>query len=157
MAKPIRIVRKHEPTPEERQQQSMHELAQSLTENQAAVQQSLQLVRELHDSGALELVTALLQSREQVAKIAVSQLQKPAMTNTINNVMEVAGAIGQLNTDATKKVMSGVVNGMERAADVLEKDEKIGIFELVKALRDPAVNRALSLAIGFLKGFGEKI
>jgi uncharacterized protein YjgD (DUF1641 family) len=157
MAKPIRIVRKLEPSPEERQQQAMQELAQSLTDNQEALQQSLKLVRELHESGALELVTALLQSREQVAKIAVDQLVKPSVTQTINNAMALAGAVGQLNPDVTKKVVGGVVNGMERASEVLERNEKVGLFDLLKALRDPAVNKALALGLGFLRGFGEKI
>jgi uncharacterized protein YjgD (DUF1641 family) len=157
LAKPIRIVKRHELTEEERQQQSMQELSRSLTAHQEALQQSLKLVQELHESGALSMVTALLESREKVAKIALGQVVKPAMTQTINNAMEVAGAASQLDPKLTKKVMGGVVAGMERAAEALDNGEKVGVFDLLKAMRDPGVNRALTMGLRFLQGMGEKL
>lgn len=157
MAKSITQIHTAQPSPEEQQARQLAELTQSVAQHGEALQQTLKLVQELHNSGALQMLQALLQAKEQVAEIAVHQMSKPAVTRTVNHAREAVGALGELDPAVTKQVVSGVVSGMERARESLERNEQVGMLDLWKAMRDPHVNKAVTALIGFLKGMGEKL
>ena len=157
MAKSITKIHTAPQSPEEQQAQQLAELTQAVAQHGEALQQTLKLVQELHNSGALQMFQALLQAKEQVAEIAVHQMSKPAVTRTVNHAMEAVGALGELDPAATKKVMAGLVNGVERAQQSLNRNEQLGMLDLWKAMRDPHVNKAMAAMVGFLKGMGEKL
>jgi uncharacterized protein YjgD (DUF1641 family) len=46
-------------------------------------------------------------------------------------------------------------SGIARVADFRENADKLGYFDIVRSLKDPEINRALSLLFEFLKGMGE--
>ncbi|WCN37602.1 DUF1641 domain-containing protein [Aneurinibacillus uraniidurans] len=157
MAKPIQDVTRHEPTEAELQAQALGELLSVVAKHGDAIKDLLKIVELLHEMGAMEVIGGLIQSREKVMEIGVSQLSKPTMTRGINNVMSAVGMVGELEPEMIRKVVSGVVNGIDRSNEELQSNQKMGMFDLIKVLRDPNANRALTMAVGFLKGLGEKL
>jgi uncharacterized protein YjgD (DUF1641 family) len=155
MAAPIKAIQKHVQTDEELKQQKLEDLKTLLTDNEEALNKILNIVGELNDTGVLEAVNAMLQAKEKIAKIALSQVTREPITNLINNLMGAAGALTSLDPDLTNKLASSVALGMDEGSKHLQSNNKIGVFDLLKVLNDPDINRAIGFGIHFMKGLGK--
>jgi len=155
MAEPITTIRKNVLSEEEKQKASLDQLAAELAEREAALKQTLELVQELHDSGILEAVQAMLKAKADIAKIVVGQATRKPITNTINNLMGAAGALSEMDPELAKKLAGSLSAGLEEAKEQLQSPKKTRIFDLMKAMNDPDINRAIGFGIRFLKGVGK--
>ncbi|MFC4769765.1 DUF1641 domain-containing protein [Effusibacillus consociatus] len=155
MAKPITKIAPVVLTEKEKEEQSLEKVVQDVARNAEGIQETLKLLQELHDSGILEALNAAIESKEQIAKIAVGQLLRPPVTNMINNAMATAGALAELDPEMTKKLVSSLTKGLQKAEEGLENNSRVGVFDLVKALKDPDINRAIGFGLNLLKGIGE--
>jgi uncharacterized protein YjgD (DUF1641 family) len=157
MAKALKLVLSDDRTPEQRQEESLTELLQVVAGHKDDLVSLLKLVAMLEESGALAILTGLLGRRTKVGEVLLGQVAKPSATNTINNLMAIGGAVGDLDPKVTRRLISGAAHGMERATAALERKENVGLLGLITALRDPDVNRVLTFGVNFLKGMGERL
>ncbi len=155
MAKPIQIIKKVELSEEEQKKQSLESLLSEVAENKDSLLDTLYLLQELHNSGILEAINSLVKTKEEVAKIAVGQMTREPVTNMINNAMAAGGVLTELDPEMTKKLMGSVKKGLEKAEQGLQSNSKVGILDLMKALKDPDLNRAIGFGLNLLKGIGE--
>jgi uncharacterized protein YjgD (DUF1641 family) len=155
MAAPIKAIQKQVWTDEELKQQKLEDLKTLLTDNEEALNKILDIVGELNDIGVLEAVNAMLQAKEKIAKIALGQVNREPITNMINNLMGAASALTNLDPELTKKLVSSVTLGLDEGSKHLQANNKIGIFDLLKVLKDPDINRAVGFGIHFMKGLGK--
>ncbi|MDP1392608.1 DUF1641 domain-containing protein [Lysinibacillus capsici] len=155
MAVPITGIKKQKLTEEQLKEQKLDNLKELLSENEEAVNQVFSIMAELNDIGALEAAMKLLEAKEEVAHIALGQLTRKPVTNIINNLMGVAGALTELNPETTTKLIEGLNTGVDEASKALESNEKVSAFKLMKMINDPDVNRALNFGVHFLKGLGK--
>lgn len=155
MAKPIRDIKKVELSEENKQTQSLESLLSEVAQNKDSLLETLHLLQELHSSGILEALNSLVQAKEDVAKIAVGQMTREPVTNIINNAMAAGGALTKLNPEMTQKLMGSLTTGLEKAEQGLYSDKKIGVLDLMKALKDPDLNRAIGFGLNLLKGVGK--
>jgi len=155
MAAPITTIQKSQVTEEQLKEEKLENLKQLLSENEEMVNQVFTIMAELNDIGALEAATKLLEAKEDVAHIALGQLTRKPVTNIINNLMGVAGALTELNPETTTKLIEGLNTGLDEANKAVESDEKVSAFKLFKMLNDPDVNRAVNFGVHFLKGLGK--
>jgi uncharacterized protein YjgD (DUF1641 family) len=155
MAQPIQTIKKTELTEEQKKVQSLENLLSEVAQNKDSLLETLHLLQELHDSGILEALGSLVKAKESVAKIAVGQLTRPPVTNMINNAMAAGGALTAIDPEMTQKLMTSVVNGLQKAEQGLQSGEKVGILDLMKVLKDPDINRAIGFGLNLLKGIGE--
>jgi len=155
MAKPITKIDEPILTEKEIQAQSLEKVLQDLSQNADGIIETIKLLQELHDSGILGAINNLVAAKEQVAKIAVGQMLRPPVTTAINNAMAAAGAITEIDPETTKKLMGGLSKGLQKAEEGFQSNKKVGVFELVKLIRDPDVNRVIKFSLNLLKGLGE--
>jgi len=155
MAKPISLIRKKLLTEEERQEATISKLKQQLAESNEALEKSLSILRELHDSGLLEAAESMLKAKAKIAEITLGQISRPEITNLINNGMAAAGALTSLEPEMTTKLMNGLSAGLQEAQT--PDENRISMFSLMKSLRDPDVNRAVRFGLRFLKGLGREL
>ncbi|MDA5110633.1 MULTISPECIES: DUF1641 domain-containing protein [Brevibacillus] len=155
MAKPTTKIVRPVLTEAEKQAQALEQVKQDAAQHAEGIREALKLLQELHDSGILEALKSLLEAKEKVAKIAVGQLLRPPVTNSINNAMAVAEALSEIEPDMTKKLVGSLVQGLQQAKEGLEQDSKVGLFDLVRALQDPDINRAIGFGLNLLKGMGQ--
>ncbi|MEQ6354628.1 DUF1641 domain-containing protein [Lysinibacillus sp. M3] len=155
MAAPITTIKKAQVTEEQLKEEKLENLKQLLSENEEMVNQVFTIMAELNDIGALEAATKLLEAKEEVTHIALGQLTRKPVTNIINNLMGVAGALTELNPETTTKLIEGLNSGLDEANKAVESDEKVSAFKLFKMLNDPDVNRAVNFGAHFLKGLGK--
>lgn len=157
MAKPITKISQPVLTEKEIEEQSLEKVLKDVANNAEGIQQTIKLLQELHESGILAAINAIIEAKEQVAKIAVGQLLRPPVTNAINNAMAAAGALTELDPEMTKKWIGSVANGLQKAEEGVKDNSKVGIFDLMKAVKDPDINRAIAFGLNLLKGIGEGI
>ena len=155
MAVPITGIKKQQLTEEQLKEQKLDNLKELLSDNEETVNQVFSIMAELNDIGALEAAMKLLEAKEEIAHVALGQLTRKPVTNIINNLMGVAGALTELNPETTTKLIEGLNAGVDEASKALESNEKVSAFKLMKMLNDPDVNRALNFGVHFLKGLGK--
>jgi uncharacterized protein YjgD (DUF1641 family) len=157
MAAPIKRIVKQPVTEMEKQNQTVESVLQVLGQNPEGIQETIKLLQELHNSGVLGALNAAVEAKEEIAKIVVGQMVRPPVTNMINNAMAAAGGLSELDPEMTEKMMKGVAKGLQKAEDGLRSEKKVSIFDLMTALSDPDINRAMGFGINFLKGVGESL
>jgi len=155
MAKPITKVEAPVFNEKEKQNQALEKVLQDLSRNTDGIKETIKLLQELHESGILGAINNLVEAKEDVAKIAVEQMLRPPVTNALNNAMAAAGVLTELDPEITKKLVGGLSTGLQRAEEGLRANKKVNVFDLVKLIRDPDVNRVVRFSIDLLKGLGE--
>ncbi|MFJ7754386.1 DUF1641 domain-containing protein [Peribacillus muralis] len=155
MAKPITKIEEPVLTEKEKQIQELDVVLQDISRNSDGIKETIKLLQELHDSGILGAINNLVEAKEDVAKIAVGQMLRPPVTNALNNAMAAAGVLTELDPETTQKLVGGLSKGLQRAEEGFQANKKVGVFDLVKLLRDPDVNRVMRFSIDLLKGLGE--
>ncbi|GAB6991608.1 helical membrane plugin domain-containing protein [Paenibacillus pini] len=153
MAQPISFIQKRVLSEEELKQQSLEQLKSYIAENEQALEKAMSVISELHGSGILEAAESLLKAKAKVAEIALHQAKRPEMTNMINNGIAAAGALAAIEPEQTAKLLNSVAKGLEAANE--SQQQKVSVFTLMKALKDPDVNRAIGFGLRFLKGMGK--
>src|SRR3954471_16680612 len=155
MAMPIRTIKRIELTEEQKKEQTLDSLLTEVVQTKDSLVETLDLLQELHNSGILEGINSLVKTKEEVAKIAVGQLTREPFTNMVNNAMAAGGVLTQLDPETTKKLMGSVAKGLEKAEKGLQSHSETGVLDLLKALKDPDLNRAITFGLNLLKGMGE--
>ncbi|WP_153731379.1 DUF1641 domain-containing protein [Sporosarcina obsidiansis] len=155
MATPITSIKRTERTEMEIQQEKLSELQKLLAEQENSIQKIMEITGELHDIGALDALQAMLQAKEKITGIAVGQVSREPVTNLLNNLMAAAGTLTALNPTTIQKLSDSVQRGLHEAELSNGHDQKIGPLQLMKALNDPDINRAVSFGMNFLKGMGK--
>jgi len=155
MAKPIQTIQKTEITEEQKKTQALENLVSEAAQQTDPLLETLKLLRELHDNGILDAVTSLLKAKDRAAQIAVGQLSREPVTNMINNAMAAGGILTELDPETTSKLVNSLKIGLEKAEQGLKEETKFGIFDLMKAIQDPDIKRAMSFGMNLLKGIGE--
>lgn len=155
MAKPIKTIAKQTLTQSEQQNQAVENVIQVLTTNAQGIQETIKLLQELHNSGFLGALNAAVEAKEEIAKTVMGQMVRPPVTNLINNAMAAASGVSELDPAITQKFMNSVTKGIRKAEEGIRSGSKLGIIDLIKALSDPDVNRAMNYGLHLLKGIGE--
>ncbi|TWT27229.1 DUF1641 domain-containing protein [Planomicrobium sp. CPCC 101110] len=157
MATPITQISKRQLTPEEEKEKKLGELETLLVQQDQALNKILEITGELNDAGILDAVRAMVKARENLTGIAVHQASREPVTNLINNAMKAAAVVTAIDPNTTARLMDSVKGGLDEAELHRDNPKKIGVFGLVKALRDPDVNRSLKFGINFLRGMGREL
>ncbi len=155
MARPITKIDEPILTEKEIQDQSLNNVLKDLSQNADGIKETIRLLQELHKSGILGAINNLVEAKEQVAKIAVGQMLRPPVTNALNNAMAAAGILTETDPETTKKLMGGLSKGLQKAEEGFRENKKVGVFDLIKLMRDPDVNRVIKYSLDLLKGVGE--
>lgn len=155
MASPITQIKKKEWTAEEIRQQKLYELETLIAEQNEALNKLLAITGDLDDAGVLDAVLAMVKAKEGIAEVVMGQATREPVTNLINNMLSAAGALTAIDPESTGKLASSVVNGLKEAEAQNQNGKKIGIFQMLKAIRDPDINRTIKFGLNFLKGMGK--
>lgn len=155
MAAPITSIKLKEQTPEEIQQEKLLELQSLITEQKQAINKIFEITAELDDAGVLDAVKAMLVAKEDIAEIAVDQVSREPVTNLINHVMNVSGMLTNIDPGVTEKLAASVERGLNEAELYGGNNRAISVFELMKSLKDPDINRSIKYGLHFLKGMGK--
>lgn len=157
MAEPIQKITRAVVSEEAAETIALEQLISTVAHNREGLEDTIGLLQELHESGVLEALGAMLAAKEKITKILVDQAMRPEATALINNLMSALGGLTKLDPELTGNLVAGLTQGMTAGKESVDNSKNFGIFDLVKAIKDPDVNRTLKFAIGFLGGFGKSL
>lgn len=156
MAKATKIIHRHEISDEEKRKKDLKEVEDALVQNKQALLESLSVLSHMQDKGILSLLNGLFGQGDKVLEILVKTADTPETSNTLKNILLMFGVLGTINVKQLEPILLKVNSGVERVAQHNDTEEKTSYFDLLRALKDPEINRALTLLMTFLKGMGEK-
>ncbi|PLR86845.1 hypothetical protein CVD25_17185 [Bacillus canaveralius] len=155
MAKAIKKIHRIEVNEQEKRKKDLREVEDALIDNKEAILQSLQVLHHMHERGILSVLNGLLGQGDRVLNILVKAADKPENTNAIKNLLLMVGTLGMINVQQLEPFLLKVDAGIARVAKHANTEEKTSYFDLVGALKDPEINRAVTLLLNFLKGMGQ--
>ena len=115
----------------------------------------MDILKSLHDMGALQAIQGLLEQRVDVATIALKQINQPAMHHTIKNAFNAIKFLGTVKPEQLQLILQGLSHGLERSSENSQQHEQQSLWKMSKSMRDPDIKASLSTAMGFLQGMGE--
>ncbi|MCA1040343.1 DUF1641 domain-containing protein [Bacillus infantis] len=156
MAKAITHIQRKTLTEEEKRKKDLMEVEDALIDNKEAILESLKVMRNMHDRGVLTLLSGLFGQGDKVLDILVRAADKPETSNTLKNLLLMGGTLGMINVKQLEPFLLKIDSGIARVAEAGDTQEKTGFFDLAKSLKDPEINRAVTLLLTFLKGMGQE-
>ncbi|WP_461611891.1 helical membrane plugin domain-containing protein [Cytobacillus kochii] len=154
MAKAITNIEKYIKNKDEEKQESIQQVLDAVSENSEALITFMDILKELHEFGVLDIVQGALKNREEIGVIAVSQVNQPGMHHIMKNGMNAIQFLAKLEPDKMNTILQGVEHGIERLADT-QNNKSLGFFGMGKAMFDPNVSLALGSMVNFMRGMGE--
>lgn len=157
MAAPITAIRKEDKSKEQMKLEKLEELKTLLAEQEAAVSKTMKLLGELNGLGVLDAADSMIGAKEDIAKIVLGQLSKEPAKNLMNTAIAAGGALSKAEPEVMGKLLESIVAGTKQGEDFLKSDKKTGVLDLLKAMNDPDINRAVGFGLQFLKGMGKAL
>ncbi|MFC4618850.1 DUF1641 domain-containing protein [Camelliibacillus cellulosilyticus] len=154
MAKAITQIERFTVDPDDVRIQDKEALITALLERKQSMEALIELVEHLDDRGILDLLNGLLGKGDEVLAIAMKELNKPSLSDTLDHFMNLAALVSRLETKKLVDLAGHINHGMATAEKMVASGAKTSLFDLLSALKDPDVNRAITAMIGFLKGVG---
>ncbi|MBB6444472.1 DUF1641 domain-containing protein [Bacillus benzoevorans] len=157
MAKAIKQIEESKVTSQEKQSEDLFAIIKLVSENREAITTSMEILGELKQTGVLDMFKGALRTREKIGAIALEQINQPSMHNTIKNAFNIIEFLGSINPDQMKVLLSALRKGMDEFSESVEKNEHIGIWGMMRSIRDPKVNTVITSMLGFLNGVGQEV
>lgn len=154
MAKATTHIEKKVPTPAEENAEAVREIMDALVKNKDSLLLLMDVVNELHETGILEAADAFLKNRHKIGVIGLNQLNKSGAQRIIKNGMGSLQFLTKLDPAKLETMLSAVASGVDQATEPPSDNKKMGVWGMVKTMRDPEVQTSLSVLMNFLRGMG---
>ncbi|MCL6594100.1 MAG: DUF1641 domain-containing protein [Alicyclobacillus sp.] len=154
MAKPVTTVVMPVNTESEQQTARLAELRAEAAAGSDALQAAIQLLQALHERGVLELLTALFARGDRVLHSLVELLSQAETVRAIQNTLALAEQVGRLDPQSWERCLTGLTAGLQAAAATPPPERPLGLFELLRQLKDPDVSAGLATGLAFLRAVG---
>ena len=146
-------IEKAVPNPQQEQAQALAEIMAAVADNRVAIIQFLDILKEMHSAGFLDILQAVMQNRHDIGVIGVTQLNKPGAQHILKNGMTALQMLSSIDPNQLQAVMNGVTSGLDRAGQGMgEPSKPLGMFDMIKTMRDPEVGASLQFMMNFLRG-----
>ena len=119
--------------------------------------EGLKLVQAMHDRGVLELLVAVFDRGDKVMRRLVDILEQPGATNTLRAAITAMQTFSQVDPATITKCLNAFSAGVENALETPRQSRPLGVFELMREIKDPDVSAAIHTGLAFLKGVGQAI
>ena len=154
MAKPITNIDPLPVDPVKQKEINKYELIDALLEKKESIEGLITLVDKLDERGVIEFFNGLVGKGDKVLELVMQELNKPNATDTFAHFMHIGTFVGRIDTNNLLKLSDRLNKGLEMAENASENDEQATLADILRALKDPNVNKSITMFIEFLKGFG---
>ncbi|MBM7553018.1 DUF1641 domain-containing protein [Thalassobacillus pellis] len=156
MAKSLTTVKRMEVPKEVQVEKDVEEVKEAISENKEAILKGIKLLRALDDADTLQALTALTNHRKDAMGYLVKELNKPQYAKLLENLSGFAFLLGDIDVDAVRDMTGRINRGLEAAEQEDVSQEKTSYLDLAKALKDPDINRSVTMMLQFFKGMGKE-
>lgn len=151
MAQPIQQI-VHQPRDERREAQARVE--EAVIQSADGIVDGLRLLQACEEKGLIPIVRALVEQGDDVLRVVVHAISRKGVTDGLKNLIGIVQFLSVVPPEDMERVFHAVASGLERATEQSEANARLGVYDLLRALRDPDVGRSLAMLFAFLKGMG---
>lgn len=155
MASPITNIRRLEIPEEVIQEHNLEEVVNAVSENKEAILTGIDTLVTLSESGILDMANAFVKHRKDALEYVMREVNKPAYSSILENASKLVLLLGELPVDDIQYFTDKLKNGMDEAR-TFERTEKTSYMSLLKALKDPEINKSITMLMQFLRGMGKE-
>ncbi|MCP3030595.1 DUF1641 domain-containing protein [Halobacillus sp. A1] len=153
MAKSITNIKRLEVPKEKQVERDLDEVREAVSENKEAILKGIKLLKSLDEVGTLDTANAFSHSKKKALEHLVNEVSKDQYTQLFENLPELVFLMGDLDMKAIRETTGRVNQGIKEMNE-LEPEQKTTIFDLAKALKDPEINKSITMLMQLLKGMG---
>src|SRR6267154_5003571 len=130
-------------------------LEQAPEEHAEAVLAVYEVLQELHNCGALEIMRGALAASDEILERVVDNARTPEAIRAIRNLLFWRQILGSIEPEWFKGIFQAVPEGIAQAT--AERDKPVSFFGLLRRLSSKDSLRGLAAAIDFLQAFGRHL
>ncbi len=108
------------------------------------------------ETGWMDVLTAALEERRSLLAILVNELNRPSTVDVVKSFLSLGQVMSSFDASALAAVGKGVADGVNKVHEG-QTIEVRGIWDVLKASRDPDISRAFSTILTILKAMGEQL
>ncbi|MFZ4453921.1 DUF1641 domain-containing protein [Salibacterium aidingense] len=154
MAEPISDIKRMEMSRQEKVEQDVQEVKEVVSANKESIVKGIELLSALEEADALEAATALTKKRKTLLNNVIKEIDKPKYTDALDTLPNLIFLLGDLDIEETRMLLQRLNNGL-RETEGEKEQEETSYTDIVKSLKDPDINRSITLLLQFLKGMGK--
>jgi uncharacterized protein YjgD (DUF1641 family) len=155
MAKSITSIKRYEKTRNEQVESDVAEVKEAVADNKEAILKGIDLLQALNEGGTLDSAYAFTKTKKEALENVVQEISKERYTHLLENLPELIFLLGEVDVKAIRDLSNRLNQGLE-AMESDGPEEKTSFFDLAKALKDPEINRSVTMLLQFLRGMGRK-
>lgn len=133
------------------------QLRASVQDSAPAIDDTLLLLRELHQHGVLDLLLKLVRGGEGLTATTLKLLSSDSGSAMLRNVLEVGKTLERLDSNELRVLGHALNTGLNEGARNAAAGKTLGVGELLALTRDRDVQVALGALTGILRGFGRAL
>lgn len=141
---------------EEMKLQKQERLENKLAENSESLEKVVELMKVLDDAGALDILVSLVRHRDDALENITKEANKERYAKVLENLSGFLFLLGELDVEKVTTLTGRINKGMEGAIQGSETEERTSVLDLAKALKDPEINRGITMMLHMLKGLGKQ-
>jgi uncharacterized protein YjgD (DUF1641 family) len=130
-------------------------LEQAPEEHAEAVLAAYEVLQELHNRGALEIMRGALAASDEILETVVDDVKAPEAIRAIRNLLFWRRILGSIEPEWFKGIFKAIPEGIAEAT--AEREKPVGLFTLLRRLANKDSLRGLAAAIDFLQAFGRHL
>lgn len=153
MAKAITKIKRYEVSREDQIEQDVREVKEAVADNKDSLLKGIELLKALDNGGTLDSVTAFVKAKDEALANVVKEIDKDQYEPLLRNLPELVFLLGEINVSGIRELSSRLNHGLE-AMEGEGTTDKTSFLDLAKALKDPEINRSITMLLHFLKGMG---
>ena len=124
-------------------------------EHAEAVLAAYQVLQQLHDRGALEIMNGALAASDELLEKLVDNAKTPEAIRSIRNLLAWQRVLGSIEPEWFKAIFLAIPEGIAKAT--AERDKPVSIFGLMRRAFSKDSLRAMAAAVDFLEAFGRHL
>lgn len=155
MGERIRVIKRMEEPKEYKIEKDMKILQERLSDKKIAIEKGIDILDALEKAEALDAVHAAIVQRKVITGNIVTELNKEQYEGILDNIGNVLFMFGDLDLDEASVFVKKINNGM-RVANRANSNNKTSVKDLLGALKDPEINRSITMLLNFLKGMSRE-
>lgn len=137
--------------------QNVEELLKELEAHRRALDPLLEAAEVLEESGLLDLIDVLTaREEEEGEQLYEAFVEDPGNLRTVQNVSLVAGAFSEVDPDQMATALGRVREGHAVETKKLADPPRVGLWDAIRRLQDPDVQRGLGFLFTILKMVGSQ-
>jgi len=130
-------------------------LERAPAEHAEAVLAAYQVLQQLHDRGALEIMNGALAASDELLEKLVDNAKTPEAIRSIRNLLAWQRVLGSIEPEWFKAIFLAIPEGIAKAT--AERDKPVSIFGLMRRALSKDSLRAMAAAVDFLQAFGRHL